>query len=119
MQARNSATSARSCSRSAQLRRNRTKPSGSASAKNRRSSGVSRSPAQPRMTARSRLSVASSGKRAPELVLPQFAAQALGGAAIRQRPGLKTVVDALVAEIGADRDRRKLAEKLGLRALQP
>src|SRR5437764_843739 len=81
--------------------------SGSAPAKKSRSKPVRCSPEQPRMTARGDLS----RNDAPDIALPQFAANALG---IGNGPRQDTVEYALVAEIGAHRGRRKAAQQVGV-----
>src|SRR6266568_4496651 len=99
-----------------------TNPSGSEAAKKRRSSAVKRSPAQPRTTARGSLffdRARSPRKDAPEVAPLQFTAQLFGRCRIAERTGQHAIVDALVAEIGADRDGGKLAQQIRVFTLQP
>ena len=98
------------------------KPTGSASPKKRRSSAVSVSPAQPRMTARGAFGVGafgSSGNDAPDIALFQLVAEPLGGSRICHRCGLDAVIYPFVAEISADRRCRKAAENVGIFPLDP
>src|SRR6185312_1996702 len=104
--------SARTWPGSAQLRRNRIKPSGSASANSDRSVALSRSPAQLNRIA-SGIFRDSFDKAAPESAFLERPAQTVGGGLVGQRPRLDSVVDALFPEIGAHRVGGELAEEIG------
>src|SRR6266478_6404790 len=122
MASRSEATKSRTCAGSRQLRRKRMKPTGSAARKKRRSSGLSSSPVQPRMTARGAFPGApltSPGNDAPDAALLQLAADPLRRSLVRDGSGQDAVVDTLVAQIGTDRRRRKGAEKVGVLAFDP
>src|SRR5436190_13114306 len=109
---------ARNWSGSRQLRRNSTKPNGSEAAKSRRSSGLSCSPAQPRTIARGARGVLV-GKAAPDLLLFQIGAEPFRCCRIVENLRLDAVPDAFVAEIGADRDGRQLAQRIRMLPFQP
>src|SRR6516164_646367 len=96
------------------------KPAGSTALKKRRSSALSSSPAQPRMTAPgifSAAAVALSGNDTLDVALFQLAADPLGGTRVGNGPCLDAVIDPLFAEIGADRARREATEQIGILAL--
>src|SRR5947207_13721543 len=98
------------------------KPTGSAAPKKRRSSGLSCSPVQPRMTARGAFPgapLASPGNDAPDTALLQLAADPLSRSLVRDGSSHDTVVDPLVAQIGTDRRRRKGAEEVGVLPFDP
>src|SRR6516225_2910905 len=89
-------------------------PSGSAAAKKRASAAPSRSPAQPKTTASGAPAAAaarSADNDAPDLSRLQGAADPIAGEIV-DGTGLDAVVDALVAEIGTHRARRKRTEQV-------
>src|SRR5204862_6884744 len=109
MQPRSEATRSRTCSGELQLRRNRIKPTGSATPKKSRSEGVRRSPEHPRITA----SGALSGNDAPDVAPLQLAAHPL---CIRDGGSLDAVKHALFAEIGTNWCGRRTSEQVWIGA---
>src|SRR5271169_3766537 len=59
----------------------------------------------------------SSDDDARQVTLPQLTAELCGGRRVPDRSRQNTVIDALVAEIGANRHRRQVAEQIRIAAL--
>src|SRR5579864_9172937 len=83
------------------------KPTGSASRKNARSSGLSEGPAQPKMTALG----SGFGKKAPDAALAKLRAEPFGLGRVGDRTHVNAIEHAAIAQVDAiDRDRERAHE---------
>lgn len=62
---------------------------------------------------------ASANNHAGEMALSQFAAHPVGGCRIADRARFDAIIHSLAAEIGTHRDRRKIAQQIGVLASEP